>query len=403
MKKENGNLLIVGVDLVGLARSANRAGYRVYALDYFCDLDLKAVSEECLSMRAQVETVDSAGRIKSHFDPLIFLKMARYLSEKTQIDAILLSSGLDDHPNVLSELNDLVEILGNHPNTIRRVRDRESFFGALKSLGIPHPLTVVVESLVEAKRSARDIGFPLILKPLEGFAGFGVRRVNNSDQLKKAYRAMGFLYEEGFVVQEYITGTNASMSLIASRSGAKLLSLNEQLLGLQEVYQCEPFGYCGNVVPIVVEGSTRRECEHIVDEISSHFGLTGSNGVDIVIDEDGTPYVMEINPRFQGSLECVEIALGVNLVEMHVAACIHDSLPENELKPKKFCTRLILYAPQRINAPDLKINNLRDIPPPGDTIEPGEPLCSAISDGPSRTASLNESRKLADRVYGMIF
>ncbi len=400
--KKYGSFLIVGVDLVGLARSARRAGYRVYALDYFCDLDLKAISEECLSMRARAGSGDSAGRIKSDFDPWWFLKMARCLSEKTQVDAILLSSGLDDHPAVLGELNDLVEILGNHPKTVRKLRDRECFFGALKRLGIPHPFTVVVESPLEAKRVARDIGFPLMLKPLEGFAGFGVRRVNDSHHLENVYRSMESLYSDGFLVQEYIDGNNASMSLIASRSGAKLVSLNEQLLGIQEAYQREPFGYCGNVVPMEVDESTRRMCERFVDVISSHFGLTGSNGVDMVIDEDGTPYVMEVNPRFQGSLECVERVLGVNLVEMHVEACTQGSLPENELKPEKFCTRLILYAPHRICAPDLMFNNLRDIPHPGDIIEAGEPLCSVISEGKSRTASLHESQKLADRIYRSI-
>jgi predicted ATP-grasp superfamily ATP-dependent carboligase len=213
---------------------------------------------------------------------------------------------------------------------------------------------------------------------------------------------MESLYAEGFLVQEHITGTNASISLLASGSGAKLVSLNEQMLGIQEVYQREPFGYCGNVVPMEVDESTRRLCEHIIDEISSHFGLTGSNGVDMVIDEDGTPYVMEVNPRFQGSLECVERVFGVNLVEMHVDACTHGSIPEKDLKPKKFCTRLILYAPQRICAPDLMSNNLRDIPHPGEVIEEGEPLCSVISDGRSRNASLDESQKLAERIYAMM-
>lgn len=403
MSREIGNLLVVGIDLVGLAHSAKRAGYRVHAADYFCDLDLRTVCEECLSMLQQ-RAGESAGRIESDFDPYAFLQMAKSLSEKEEIDAILLSSGLDDHPDVLYELNELVDILGNHPDTIKKVREREAFFEALTRLRIPHPSTTVVDGLGEAKSSAKDIGFPVVLKPLEGFAGFGVRRADDQRQLEGMFRAVKSLSEGGVLIQKYIHGTHASISFMASHSGAEILSLNEQLLGLREVYQREPFGYCGNIVPLEVEGSTKRECERIVEKISPHFGLRGSNGVDIVIPEDGTPYVIEVNPRFQGTLECVERVLGANLVKMHVDACIHGSLPRRLRKPTKFSTRLILYAPGRVAAPDLtSFKGVRDIPSPGVIMEEGGPFCSIISEGRNRFSSLKKSQEKADSIYKVLF
>jgi predicted ATP-grasp superfamily ATP-dependent carboligase len=78
------------------------------------------------------------------------------------------------------------------------------------------------------------------------------------------------------------------------------------LLGLPFVFQQEPFGYCGNIVPLHIAHSTLKKCKAIAEKIALHFGLKGSNGIDIIISNDGTPYVIEVNPRFQGSSECIE-------------------------------------------------------------------------------------------------
>jgi len=403
MDGEIRNLMVVGVDLVGLARSAKRAGYRVYAVDYFCDLDLRAVCEECLSVRRQ-EIGVSAGGIKSDTDSQAFLRMAKSMSENHQIDATLISSGLDDHPDVLNELNGLAEIVGNHPDAIRRVRRRESFFGELRRLEIPHPVTSVVHSLEEAESSAKDVGFPVVLKPLEGFAGLDVRKAEGPRQLETMLREVESISGDGVVIQEHIPGTPASISLMASRSGSEILSINEQLLGLREVHQREPYGYCGNIVPLRIREPTAGACEHIVEKVSSHFNLRGSNGVDIVIRDDGNPYVIEVNPRFQGTLECVERYLGANLVKMHIDACIHDHLTDIPGMPTGFITRLILYAQERAVAPDLTaFEDVRDIPSPGGVIEEGGLICSVITEGRSRLSSFKRSLEKAYSIYGVLF
>ena len=51
--------------------------------------------------------------------------------EKEEIGGVLLSSGLNDSFDVLEELDELVRIISNSPETIRRVRDKGSFFKEL--------------------------------------------------------------------------------------------------------------------------------------------------------------------------------------------------------------------------------------------------------------------------------
>jgi predicted ATP-grasp superfamily ATP-dependent carboligase len=395
------NLLLVGVDLVGLAHSARREGHRVFAADYFGDLDLKQACDRCLSVLHQ-EKGKSTGSLESVFDPRDFVDMARELCGEAQMDGILLSSGLDDSFDELNELGEMAPIMGNPPETVKKVREKGTFFRELKRLNIPHPRTAIVRDLEEARDAALDIGYPVVLKPLEGFAGSSIRMVGKPQTLEAAYIDVQGS-SSGGVVQKYIDGTHASISLVASSSGVVTLTLNEQLLGLKEVYQREPFGYCGNIVPLDVKDSTAEYCKAIAEKIGGRFGLRGSNGIDFVISEDGAPHVVEVNPRFQGTLEAVEAVLGMNLVKTHLLACRQDVLPTNLGDPSSYSARLILYTPRRIVAPDLThVDGVTDIPLPGSILEEGEPFCSVNSTGDSREASLGKAQKTAELIYSSI-
>ena len=190
------------------------------------------------------------------------------------------------------------------------------------------------------------------------------------------------------------------MSLISSRRGTVVLTVNEQLLGIRELGQKEPYGYCGNVVPLFADKSVISECEDMAEKIASHFGLVGSNGLDLVISEEGLPYAIEVNPRFQGTLECVERVLGMNIVKAHVKACTERVLPTIIKNPSACCVRSILFAPRRSIVPDFStFVEVRDIPLPGVIIEKGEPICSLVVEGADRDSSLREAKKIA----GMIF
>lgn len=389
------NLLVIGVDTTFIAASAKNAGYNVYTVDYFDDIDLKGV---CKDYKSAIKHYEGMGTI---FNPHTLLEAAEELSKTYNVDAILLSSGLDDQFDILCELNSTAPILGNPPNIIKKVREKQEFFNQLKELGIPHPETVVSRSVSEAKEAASDIGYPVVLKPTVGFGGVGIRAALSPPEVEKAFSQASKIADE-VVVQKLIQGVHASISLLASKRDVKILSINEQLLGLPSVFQCEPFGYCGNIVPLQTTKLLFEKCQFIAEKIALHFSLIGSNGIDIVISEDETPYVIEVNPRFQGTLGCVEKVLGINLVEAHVKACLYNELPKIK-QLSNFCTRLILYAPRRIVAPDLTtLSNVRNIPPPHSIIEEGEPLCSVLADGESRAVSFQKANNLAKAIYGKL-
>jgi predicted ATP-grasp superfamily ATP-dependent carboligase len=391
------NILVIGMDVVSLATSATKAGYKVYTVDYFGDQDLKRVCHESLSIVKQTLGV-TCGQLSTNFNPEALLQLTMGLLKKNTIDVTLLSTGLDDSPDVLFELNDMIPILGNCPHVIKRIRDKMKFFQELGRLEIPHPETAMAENFEEARKKAKDIGYPVLVKPSKGFGGVGIRKAQGPKELKQAFQHAS-LIDEKVLIQEYISGTPASVSLISSNNETITLTLNEQLLGVNELGQEEPFGYCGNVVPLVTTRSVMNRCKNTTERITSHFGLIGSNGIDFVISKEGIPYVVEVNPRFQATLECVERVLGINMVEAHMKACLQGILPIIVKKTAVFCTRLILFAPQRSIIPDLSVfEEVRDIPIPEVIIEKGEPVCSIVREGADRNSSLRKARIIAELI-----
>lgn len=390
------NLLVLGMDVNSLAISAKRSGYSPYAVDFFGDQDLKRTCKASFSVIQQAPMFQS--KRMDTYDPSVFLKLTRELLKNSNIDAILLSSGLDDSLEILFELNDLIPILGNPPRTFEKVRNKMTFFQELKKLGISHPETTVVEDFQEGRQKTKDIGYPVLVKPLKSFAGAGIRKVDNLQELKHVFRKATL----PAMVQQFVSGTPASISLLSSGYQSATLTVNEQLLGLQAVNQVEPFGYCGNIVPLLENKEVEENCIRLATKVSTHFRLVGSNGIDLVISKEGIPYVIEVNPRFQGSLECVERVLGINLVHAHVNACTKGTLAGTN-PPKSFCTRLILFSPTRSLIPDLTIfKETRDIPLSNVIVEKHEPICSIITEENNRKQSFMSARRKAQKIFKLL-
>jgi predicted ATP-grasp superfamily ATP-dependent carboligase len=91
------------------------------------------------------------------------------------------------------------------------------------------------------------------------------------------------------------------------------------------------------------------------------------------------------------------------MVESHINACLYGVLPKVKRTASKFCTRLILYAPKRVLAPNLTVlQEVRDIPIPESIIEKGEPLCSILTMSRTRSSSLQKAEKLAKTIYNRL-
>ena len=396
--------MVIGIDVSALAASAKDAGYNVFSVDYFGDEDLRRSCKRSFSIVNQSEG-GSCGTLSTDFSPLDLWALAKRVLSQHQVDAILLASGLEDFPKVLVEMNKYAPVIGNSPRIIAGVRDKVEFFQVLKRLSIRHPETILANNLEEAERAAKNINYPIVLKPFTGHGGIGVRKVESKNELETCFQETVLRSPKGVIIQAFVPGICASASFLSSECDFRILALTEQLLGVKKVGMRQSFGYCGTIVPYCRNGALFDTCNDLVDKLVKTFNLVGSNGVDLVVSREDEINVIEVNPRFQGSLECVEHITGINIVQAHMDACLRGALPA--LHDKIFggvSVRLVLYAHYRSVVPQnlSVIDGIRDLPSPGIIVEEGEPLCSIVVEGRTRSYALKKATRIASHIYELV-
>lgn len=343
-------ILVLGISVRHIACSAARAGHRVIAADSYCDLDL----ERCASKTALLS-------------PEIPEKSIQEYVEKFSPDAVVLGPGLEE-ANVKG-----VRILNNPSEKIGRVSDKLWLARWLEDRGFP---------FIPTQASAEGASFPAIIKPRKGAGGVGCMLVRSEGELR---------LDESMIVQKWIDGLPASVSVIGNGREAKAIAVNEQIIGADWT-GAKGFRYSGNITPLELPS---QGIAKIAEEIISELKLVGSNGVDFLLTNNG-PVVVEVNPRFQGSLDTVELSTGMNVFQAHLES-FAGRLPEppKPPKPRRTAGRAIIYAEDDLKIEDdLSAECITDIPRQGSIIKKDDPVASILAVGDSREDVL---RRLMER------
>lgn len=240
----------------------------------------------------------------------------------TQADAVLLIAPESD--GILTRLCALMEeirtpLLGSISSGVAVASDKLDCFVRFKRSGLPTPDTWQT-SRAKAHAVSEEHGFPLVVKPTAGAGCEGVGLASDIPSLEMALNSLEFT-DENILLQQYIAGTHASVSLLASMAGIAPLSLNEQIISIGT-----PFCYKGGIIPLE-HRQQRLALEHARSAVSLVPGLRGYVGVDMVLTDDQC-YVIEINPRLTTSYVGLRKIININLAEAIWRACIENELPE---------------------------------------------------------------------------
>lgn len=373
------NILVIGFDTRNIVCSARRAGYNVCSIDAFRDLDLQkcAYASAFLECRTAKELRElETSKIKVLTDAF-----------GVEFDAIVLGSGME----MLDYDCFSCTVLASSPDNVRKASNKRYISKRLESLGISHPNCYSPDEI-------DAIEYPVIVKPVSGGGGIFNRIARNKQEL---IFILDDFAEEPVIIQDFLEGTPASVSLLSTKNEALSVAVNEQLIGIPWLSRL-PFAYCGNITPF--RNNQADEMESLAEKLVLDFNLLGSNGVDFLVTENG-PIVLEINPRFQGSLDTVEKAMNINLFEAHVG-CFRDELPS---KPRANCfaARGIIYSDRELFI-DGKLMDVilrekgADIPSQGTKIEPEWPLTSLFSCTSTREDALLSLESGAKRINNFI-
>jgi len=380
------NILVVGANTRPIACSLKSIGYNVYSVDYFGCQDLKTSVTDFRSLLSQ-KPFHSCGIFSQKFDSEALLEMAAEFFECS--DSIIYSSGVSPLKFPKHKL------IGNrHVNTVENKYKLykhllKRFEGVFKL-----PETYLVSDLQDAHETAdASEAEKFLLKPLEGSGGVGIRNLDMIDHNADIREA---------ILQEIVEGHDVSASVLSTGDEATTILTTQQLIGNKWLGQKESYGYCGNIAPYTEKTSKstirtdNKSFEEVAEEVAEDLKLIGSNGVDMII-KNGDVYVIEVNPRIQGTFEVSEVALGINLAKAHIMACEGDLIDVPE--PKKFAVKMIVFAKKRSAVGNLNMNGLNDIPTPNVIIEEGEPVSTVLTSGKILEDTIYSAKRVVNGVY----
>ncbi|HNX09122.1 MAG TPA: ATP-grasp domain-containing protein [Methanothrix sp.] len=346
-------LLAIGINIRHIAASASRAGHEVMAVDCYCDCDLSKWAKKTAKMP------------RTGWEKCIPVFMDEF-----QPDAVVFGPGLEEVS--LAGAN----VLNNSPEKTSVVSDKLWLARWLEKNGFP---------FIRTESSPEHLDYPFLVKPRRGAGGLGCRAVRSPSEL---------CWQDDLIAQELLSGRPASVSVIGNGREGQAIAVNEQLIGLDWA-GAKGFRYSGNITPL---SQAPGEMSQMAEEIIAKLGLVGSNGVDFLLTDEG-PVPVEVNSRFQGSLDTVEIAHSINVFQAHLQS-FSGLLPEPMSAPRCTAGRAILYAPHdlAIDA-DLQQSWTSDVPQRGSRIAADEPLLSITARGSNRDEALILLKRRAAMLY----
>ena len=231
-----------------------------------------------------------------------------------------------------------------------------------------------------------------LLKPVEGSGGVGIRNIDEIDPDTHIHEA---------ILQEIVEGHDVSASVLSSGDEAATILTSEQLIGNKLLGQRENYGYCGNIVPYIQQNILKKQFnnehfEEIASDVVTDLKLIGSNGVDMII-KDGDIYVIEVNPRLQGTYEVAEAALGINIGQAHIMACQGELIEIPS--PKNFAVKMIIFAKKRSIVGNINMKCVNDIPGQNVIIEEGEPVATILTSNKILENAIYSAKKSVNDVY----
>jgi hypothetical protein len=350
-----GRVLIAGFATRHVAWSASKAGYAVYAVDHFCDQDLSWYTKDRLKFGELEELPD---RIEE-------------MAGRHEFDFFVPTSGAET-------IRTVIPLAGTDRTTAARLLNKLEVQRFFEGVGIPVPPL------------AREEDVPYIIKPRGGAGGWRNAIIRSQDDLMKWREESPGI---GEILQKQVPGIPASVSCLADGKHAVAIAANEQVLRGGDV---SPFGFIGSITPL--DHPLAERMKALAVKAAAASGCVGSVGVDFVLGDDA--WAIEVNPRFQATVDTIEASTGSSLFSLHMDAC-RGQLPPKVPEPEHYVSRRILFAERDlVMKEDLSRFGplIADIPWPGTFFEESQAVVSVFGTGRNRSEALRDLDNIINKL-----
>ena len=251
-----------------------------------------------------------------------------------------------------------IKFIGASPEMIERMGDKASAKATMKEAGVP---TVpgsdgLIESLEHAKKIAKEIGYPVMLKATAGGGGRGMRDVWKEEDLEKALNSAmqeagaAFGNDAMYMEKLIVDPRHIEIQIVGDQYG-KACHLSERDCSIQRRHQKLTEE---TPSPFMTDDLRKRMGEAAV-KAAEFIKYEGAGTVEFLVDKDRNFYFMEMNTRIQVEHPITEQVIDYDLIREQILVAAGVPISGKNYTPK-------LHAIEcRINAED-PYNDFRPSP-----------------------------------------
>ena len=281
---------------------------------------------EAIIVNNNPETVSTDFSIsdKLYFEPLT-VEDVMHIVEVEQPKGVIVQFGGQTAINLADELEARgVEIIGTSLEDIDRAESRDKFEAALREIGIPQPLGKTAMSVPRAVEIAREIGYPVLVRPSYVLGGRAMEIVYTEEELlhymENAVKASP---EHPVLIDRYLTGTEIEVDAICD--GEKVL-----IPGIMEHIERAGVHSGDSIAVYPPQNLSTSMIETITDyttRLALGLNIRGLLNIQFVISEKQV-YVIEVNPRSSRTVPFLSKITKIPMANVATKAILGQSIVE---------------------------------------------------------------------------
>ncbi len=288
---------------------------------------IRKAGYEAIIINNNPETVstDYTTSDKLYFEPLTPEDVMNII-ELEKPYGVVASLGGQTAINLAEPLNNFnVNIIGTDCAAIERAENRDAFEKILTSLNIPQPKGKAVTSIEKGIEAAKEIGYPVLVRPSFVLGGRAMRIVGNEEQLKSYLKtAVEIDEDKPVLVDKYIVGKEVEVDAICDGKDVFVA-------GIMELVERTGI-HSGDSISVYPSFSISNKVKQTILEYSKKLGLgigiVGLYNIQFIVDKNEDVYIIEVNPRSSRTVPFLSKSTGYSLADIATEVILGKSLKE---------------------------------------------------------------------------
>ena len=211
-----------------------------------------------------------------------------------------------------------IKFIGPDPETIEDAGNKSRAREIMINAGIPViPGTEgVVETIEEALKEARKIGYPVMIKASSGGGGRGIRIVRKEEEVKKAYEtakteSKAAFGDDSLYMEKFIENPKHIEFQILGDNFGTILHLGERDCSVQRKNQ----KVVEEAPSAIITDSLRKQMGEAAVKAARAVNYKNAGTIEFLLDKHGEFYFMEMNTRIQVEHPVTEMVTGIDILK----------------------------------------------------------------------------------------